>query len=375
VVHDRLDERALLRESVERFVSRSYDIEGRNALARGTAGFSAAHWATFAELGWLMMLIPERLGGIGSPFSDAALLIETFGSGLLLEPFTATVVLSGALLADGAALPAAAAALDASGEGTLQVATAYREDGDGGDPRRIATRLRASDGAFVLDGTKIGVPFASAAGAFIVSARDDDDRIVLVLIDAATPGIAIDERTGVDGTRAATLTFGAVDVAADAVLPLDDAAASLERAVDWADAALCAEAVGVMSRAYRDAAAYVRERLQFGRPIASFQVVRHRIVDMFVELELARAAAALAAEAIERDDASRAHTISLAKLQIIRSGRFVCDNAVQLHGAIGIAAEAAPSHALARINAIATTYGDAIFHRERYLATAEGLPL
>ncbi len=122
-------ERALLRESVERFVSRSYDIEGRNALVRGTPGYSTAHWATFAELGWLAILIPESLGGIGAPFADALPLLEAFGGGLLLEPFTPAVVLSGTLLADAAASPAAAAALEALGEGRAQIATAYRDDG------------------------------------------------------------------------------------------------------------------------------------------------------------------------------------------------------------------------------------------------------
>jgi alkylation response protein AidB-like acyl-CoA dehydrogenase len=369
VVHDRLEERALLRESVEKFVSRSYGIEERNALARSSPGFSTSHWSTFAELGWLMILTPEELGGIGSPFSDAALLIEAFGTGLLLEPFTSRVVLSGTLLAAGAATPPAAAALEALGEGS-HVATAYREDGD-------ATRVHRDGDGLVLSGTKIGVPFASSAASFVVSAHDERDRLalVLVLVDATAGGISIDEHVAVDGTRAAAVTFTGVRLAPDAVLPIGDAEAALERALDRADAALCAEATGVMTRAYTDAAAYVRERQQFGRPIATFQVVRHRIVDMFVELELARAAAALAAEAIDRDDATRAQTVSMAKLQIVRSGRFVCDNAVQLHGAIGIAAEAAPSHALARITTIAATFGDIIYHRDRYLATREGTPL
>jgi alkylation response protein AidB-like acyl-CoA dehydrogenase len=375
VVHDRVAERALLRESAERFVSRSYDIEGRNALALGTPGFSTAHWATFAELGWLAIVIPEELGGIGSPFSDAAVLLEAFGSGLLLEPFTSTVLLSGALLAAGAESPPARAALEAVAEGTAHVATAYREAGDGCDPRTVATRVRADGAALVLDGTKIGVPFAGSAQTFIVSARDEHEKLVLLLVAHDAPGVRADERVAVDGSRTATIAFSSVRLTRDAVLPVGDATATLERALDQAAAALCAEAVGVMSRAYRDAAAHVRERLQFGRPIATFQTVRHRIADMYVELELARAAASVAAEAIDRDDANRARDVSMAKLQIARSGRFVCENAVQLHGAIGIAAEAAPAHALARITGIAATFGDVIFHRHRYLETREGLPL
>ena len=372
MVHDRLAERALLRESVERFVSRSYDIEGRNALVRGTPGYSAAHWATFADLGWLAMLIPEELGGIGAPFSDAAVLLETFGSGLLLEPFTSNVVLSGALLVAGGALPAAAAALEGLSDGSAQIATAYREGGVAHDPRAIATRLEYGTGGATLSGVKTCVPFAASADQLIVSARDPAGAPVLVLVPRDRPNVHVEETVAIDGSRAARVTFDRVAAGSATVLPLPDPPAALERALDQADAALCAEAVGVMTRAYRDAAGYVRERIQFGRPIAAFQVVRHRIADMFIECELARAAAALAVAAIDADGTERGRDVSMAKLQVLRSGRAVCDQAVQLHGAIGIAAEGAAAHALARMTGIGATYGDLIFHRNRYLATREG---
>jgi alkylation response protein AidB-like acyl-CoA dehydrogenase len=349
----------LLRESAERFVARSYDVEGRNALARSAPGFNVAHWATYAELGWLMMLVPEDLGGLGASFGDAAVLLEAFGYGLQLEPFAAHVVLPGALLCAAAAEPAAASALEAMADGTAHVAVAYR-DAD------AVVRVRGR----VLEGVKTGVPFAAGATTLLVTARDELDELAIVLVDAASPDIVVEEHLAIDGTRAAAVRFNGAAVTAR--LPLADPAAALERALDQADAALGAEAVGIMARAYHDSAAHVRQRLQFGRPIATFQTVRHRIVDMFVELELARAAAAIAAEAIERDGADRAHAVSLAKLQVARSGRFVCENAVQLHGAIGIAAEAAVSHALARITNIAATFGDTAFHRTRYLSTREG---
>jgi alkylation response protein AidB-like acyl-CoA dehydrogenase len=362
VVHDRLAERALLRESAERFVSRSYGIEERNALVARAPGYSTSHWATFADLGWLAIRIPENLGGIGAPFADAAVLLEAFGYGLLLEPFTPACLHAGALLADAAAeSPAAAALLEALAAGSATVSIA---DGEGdGDPASPATRVARSGDALRLDGTKIAVPYASAAASLIVSASGADGTLTLVLVARHAPGVRVDETVALDGSRSASVTFSGVRIAARG------------RALDQADAALCAEAVGVMSRAYRDAAAHVQARVQFGRPVAAFQTVRHRIADMYVELELARAAAALAAEAIDRDDADRERSVSMAKLQIVRSGRFVCENAVQLHGAIGIASEAAPAHALARITGIGATYGDVTFHRNRYLATREGLPL
>ncbi len=332
---------------------------------RGTPGYSATHWATFAELGWLAILTPERLGGIGAPFADAATLLEAFGNGLLLEPFTSTVVLSGTLLADGAASPAAAAALQALGEGRVLIATAYR-DGE--------ARLLHVDGGLVIDGIATGVPFAASAGRLIAFTRDERDAPALMLIDRNATGITVDERVAVDGSRAARVRFERVRVTDAARLPIGDVPAALERALDRANAALCSEAVGVMTRAYRDAVAHVRERMQFGKPIATFQVVRHRIADMFVELELARTAAEFAAAAIDAEDAGRARRVSMAKIQIVRSGRFVCENAVQLHGAIGIAAEHASAHALARITGIASTFGDLIFHRRRYLdSNPEGM--
>lgn len=374
MVHDRLAERALLRESAERFVSRSYGIEERNALVARAPGYSTSHWATFADLGWLAIRIPENLGGIGAPFADAAVLLEAFGYGLLLEPFTPACLHAGALLADAAAeSPAAAALLEAVADGSATVAIADRE-GDG-DPASPATRVARSDDALRLDGTKIAVPFAGAASSLIVSASGADGTLTLVLVARHAPGVRVDETVALDGSRSASVTFSGVRIAAADVLPIGDPRAARGRALDQADAALCAEAVGVMSRAYRDAVAHVQARVQFGRPVAAFQTVRHRIADMYVELELARAAAALAAEAIDRDDADRERSVSMAKLQIVRSGRFVCENAVQLHGAIGIASEAAPAHALARITGIGATYGDVTFHRNRYLATREGLPL
>ena len=234
MVHDRLAERALLRESAERFVSRSYDIEGRNALAQGTPGFSTAHWATFAELGWLMIRIPEELGGIGAPFADAAVLLEAFGAGLLLEPFTSTVLLSGALLAEGGASPVAAALLEALGEGGARVATAYRERGDAGDVRAPATHITVHGDELTLDGTKIAVPFAASADAFIVSARDEGGALALVVAMRDRPGVSVVEDVALDGSRSASVTFCDVRVARAARLPLEDAAAALERALDQA---------------------------------------------------------------------------------------------------------------------------------------------
>ena len=352
-------------------MSRSYGIEERNALAASSPGYSARHWATFANLGWLAIRIPEHLGGIGAPFADAAVLLEVFGYGLLLEPFTPVGLLSGALLADAAPdSPNAATLLDALVGGSALVATADRERI--GDPASAPTRVTGSNAALRLDGTKIGVPFAAAAASFVVSAGAADGRPMLVLVARHAPGVSVDETVAIDGSRTACVTFSGVRIAAADVLPIADPRAALERALDQADAALCAEAVGVMLRTYRDAIAHVQARLQFGHPIATFQTVRHRIADMYVELELARAAAAVAAEAIDRDAADRGRDVSMAKLQIVRSGRFVCENAVQLHGAIGIASEAAPAHALARITGIGATFGDVHFHRNRYIAAREG---
>jgi len=361
-------ERALLRESADRFVARSYAIDERTAVARTDPGYRRDHWATFAELGWLAIVAPEAQGGIGAPLADAGALIEPFGAGLLLEPFVDEVVYAGALLA-AAQDARAARALTASIEGTQHVAAATREPGDAFDPHRIATCVTLRDARLVLDGHKIDVAFGASAGAFVVSARDERGELRLVLVDASAPGITVDERIAADGTRRAGVSFARVPLAADALLDVADAAVALRRAADRARAAACAEATGVIRRAYRETVAFVNERTQFGKPIAAFQVVRHRIADMYVEAELAAAAAQLALAAADDDGPDRARRVSLAAYQVARSGRAVCEAAVQLHGAMGIAAESAVAHALARATQLAVAYGDPTYHLHRYLAS------
>jgi alkylation response protein AidB-like acyl-CoA dehydrogenase len=360
-------ERALLRESADRFVARSYAIDERTAVARTDPGYRRDHWATFADLGWLAIVAPEAHGGIGATLADAGALIEPFGNGLLLEPFVDEVVYAGALLA-AASDAVAARALTAAVEGTLHVAAATRERGDAFDPQRIATRVTSRDGGLVLEGSKIDVAFGASAGAFVVSAHDDRGDLRLVLVDASASGITVDERIAADGTRRAGVTFARVPLSGDALLDVADPAATLLRAADRARAAACAEATGVIRRALRETAAFVNERVQFGQPIAAFQVVRHRIADMYIEAELASAAAQLALAAADDDGPDRAQRVSLAAYQVARSGRAVCEAAVQLHGAMGIAAESAVAHALARVTVLAVAYGDPTYHLQRYLA-------
>ncbi len=349
-------ERALLRESAVRFV------------ARTEPGYRPDAWSTFAELGWLAIVAPDAAGGIGATLADAGALIEPFGAGLLVTPFVDEVVYAGALLA-AARDALAARTLAATIDGSRHVAAATREHDDAFDPLHVRTRIVSGDGGLALEGTKTDVAFAGGAGAFVVSARDERDDLRLVLVDASAPGVAIAERVDVDGGRRAVVTFARAPLAADAVLDVPDPIATLQRARDRASAATCAEAVGVIRRAYRETAAFVNAREQFGKPIAAFQVVRHRIADMYVEAELAAAAAEIALAAADADGPDPARRVSLAAFQVARSGRAVCEAAVQLHGAMGIAAESVVSHALARMTMLAVTHGDPTFHLQRYIAT------
>jgi alkylation response protein AidB-like acyl-CoA dehydrogenase len=366
VVHDQVDSVSeLLRDSVERFVARSYGIEERTDIARTDPGFSTANWETFAELGWLGVLAPERAGGIEGRVVDAALLAEAFGRGLLLEPFVANVAGAGTLLA-AATDPRAASILEEMVAGTRFVVPALRETATGFALDAPGTTYAGG----LLNGEKVAVPFAASTDAFVVSARAADG-LALVLVERTADGVAIEERVRADGTRDARIVFS--DVRASDALSIADPAGALAASADASEAVVCAEAVGVMTRAFDETARHVRDRVQFGRPIATFQSVRHRVVDMFVELELARAAARDAARAVDEGAGDRTARVAAAKIQIIRSGRYIGETAVQLHGAMGTTAEHAAGNALARIIVIAATFGDLTHHLHRYLdATREG---
>jgi alkylation response protein AidB-like acyl-CoA dehydrogenase len=343
--------------------------DGVERYAAGTHG--PDDWATFAELGWLAIGAPEEHGGFGGAV-ETMLLMEAFGRGLVRAPYLAGVVLPGAILR-------AAGRDDLLGplvEGTQRFCVAYEEPQAHYEPAAVTTDAARDGAGYVLRGRKARVLGAGAAGTIIVSARTGDE-ITLFAIPAAAPGITREAYASEDGHDVSTIALDNVRTGAESVIgSVGGGLALLEPALDRATAALCAEGVGLMSVMLDMTVDYTKQRHQFGVPIGSFQALQHRMAEMYIELELARSmeyAAAMTLEEQAGDDA-RAAGISAAKVQIARSGRFIGQNAIQLHGGIGMSEEYRVGHYFKRMTMVERLLGDADYHLARYVATRHAAP-
>lgn len=371
---DLTDDQRLLKESVDRLIADQYQFEQRKKYMAEPGGWSPSLWSQFTELGLLGLPFEETLGGFGGGAVETMIVMEAFGRGLVLEPYFSTVILGGGLLrrAGNAALRGALVPQVAAGK--LKLAFAHVERHSRYDLNDVATTAKKQGGAWVLDGAKSVVLHGDSADKLFVTARigggtRDRAGIGLFLVDAATPGLSRRGYPTVDGLRAAEVTLAGVRVGADGLLD-DDALPAVEHAIDEATAALCAEAVGAMQAMHETTLEYLKTRQQFGRPIGQFQVLQHRSVDMLVALEQARSMAMFAAVMAQETDArERRGAISAAKVQIGRSGRHVGQEAVQLHGGIGMTAEYKVGAYFKRVTMIDQLYGDA----DKHLSLLAGL--
>jgi alkylation response protein AidB-like acyl-CoA dehydrogenase len=340
----------------------------KDSVARFAQGAHAGtdKWPQFAELGWLAVGAPDELGGFGGPL-ETLLLMEQFGRGLVVSPYVAQVVFAGTILRAAERTEE----LQRLVEGEERFAVAYEEPHARYDPAAVATRAVRDGGDFVISGTKVRVLDASTANTLIVSARTGDE-ISLVAVPAGAAGISRESYGAEDGSDVANLRFESVRVPSSQVLgPPGGGLALLERGLDHATAALCAEALGLMSLMLEATVEYTKQRQQFGVPIGSFQALQHRMAEMFIEVELARSMAYRAAMTLDeqKDDAiARRRGIAAAKVQIAKSGRFVGQNAIQLHGGIGMSEEYKVGHYFKRMTIVERLLGDADFHLARYLA-------
>ncbi len=372
---DLSDEQRLLKESVERLLADRYDFEARQRYARESGGSSPAMWATFAEQGLLAVPFAEEDGGIGGGALETMIVMEAFGQALVLEPYLATVVLGGGLLRHAGDAAQRAALLPGVIGGETRLAFAHAERRARYDLADVGVQARREGDAYVLEGEKSLVLNGDTADTLIVSARTAGGRreregIGLFLVEASAPGLSRRGYPTQDGGRAAEVSLSSVRVGADAVL--GDPAGALpviERVVDEAIAALCAEAVGAMDRMHALTTQYMKERKQFGVAIGSFQALQHHAVDMYVELEQARSMSFLATMMVDEANAEeRARSIAAAKVQIGRSGRTVGQGAIQLHGGVGMTMEYAVGHYFKRVTMIDTLFGDADHHLARVAA-------
>ncbi|HEX9461027.1 MAG TPA: acyl-CoA dehydrogenase family protein [Alphaproteobacteria bacterium] len=366
---DLSEEQRLLQESLSRLLKDRYGFEQRKSYGQAPAGWSRELWTAYAELGLLGLPFEERFGGFGGGPVETMIVMEEFGRALALEPFFATVILGGSFLRHGATERQKMALLPKVAAGQLTLAFAHTERQSRYDLADVATTARREGTGWVLDGTKSVVLHGDGADRLIVSARvgggqRDRDGLGLFLIDAETAGVTRRGYPTQDGLRAAELTLANVRVGAEDVLGEPGAALPLiERVVDEAIAALCAEAVGAMSVLHELTVEYLKTRKQFGVTIGSFQVLQHRAADMLVALEQARSMALFATMmAAEPDARERRKAIAAAKVQIGRSARLVGQQAIQLHGGIGMTMEYKAGHYFKRLTMIDTLFGTADHH-------------
>jgi alkylation response protein AidB-like acyl-CoA dehydrogenase len=366
------DDQRLLGETITRFVSERCDFETRARSLQTREGWSRKIWAEMAGLGLLGLPFSEPDGGLGGGGVETMLVMEAFGRGLLLEPYLSTVILAGGVLRRAATPQQKAARIDRIAAGELIMALAHQEPNA---PRHslgaASTARRVADG-WSLEGQKIAVLHGGSADELIASATSAAGPS-LFLMPAHAPGLVVKRQRSYDGIPLARLHLQNVVLPAEALVgPEGTAAAILDRVFEEANAALSAEAVGIMSDTLDHTTGFLKTRRQFGVPIGSFQALQHRIVDMLIQVELARSMAILAALSLDQPPEVRSRSIAAAKVQIGRSGRFIGQQAVQLHGAIGLTAEYKVGHAFKRLTAIDALFGDADHHLDM-LAESGGL--
>ena len=366
---DLTEEQRLLKDSVEKMLADAYDFEARKRIVASGQGFSPEIWASFAELGLLGLPFAEEHGGFGAGPVETMIVMEAFGGALVVEPYLATVILGGGLVRHAGSPAQQSAILPAVAAGERRLAFAHAERQARYDLFDVETAARRDGDGWTINGRKGLVLGGDTADTLVVSARTagasrDRHGIGLFVVDADAPGVARRGYPTQDGARAAEITLENVRVEAGAVL--GDPAGALpviERVVDEAIAALCAEAVGAMGSALASTVEYLKTRQQFGTPIGAFQALQHRAADMLVALEQARSMALFATMmAGAADPRERRAAISGAKVQVGRSARFIGQQAIQLHGGVGMTMEFRIGHVFKRLTMIDTLFGDADHH-------------
>ncbi len=366
------EERRLLQDTVKRFLGREYTFEQRRKrLAAGT-GFSRETWKQLAELGVLGIGIREDDGGMGGDAFDAMIVMEALGRALVVEPYLSSVVLGAGLVSDAGNDAQRSAWLPAIAAGEKLLAFAHGEAAARYAASYVETRAIRRGNGWTLDGTKAVVLNGDSADALIVSARTgggacDRDGISLFLVDPKTRGVSLRAYPTQDAGRAVDARLEGVEVGDDMRLGAEgQALAFIERSLDRANAALCAEAIGIIEAMNEATLEYLKTRKQFGQPIGRFQALQHRMADMTIKAVEARSMAILAASAMSSADANeRARRVASAKAFVAQAGRFVGQQAIQLHGAIGMTDELVVSHWFKRLAMIDVTFGDAEHHLGR----------
>src|SRR5262252_1606706 len=369
---DLSEEQRLLKESVDGLFGSAYDFDSRKKYMKEKGGWSKAVWGKLAEQGLLGLPFAEADGGFGAGGVETMIVMEALGKALLLEPYLATVVIGGGFLRYGGSDAQKAAYIPSIIDGSKTLAFAQLERNSRYDLNDVSTSAKKKGDGFLIDGEKFVVINGENADTLIVTARTsgaqrDKTGIGVFLVPSSAKGVAKKTYPTQDGLHAADITFPSVEVGSDAVIGDPETALPLiERVVDEARTAMCAEAVGVMEESLKTTVEYLKTRKQFGVAIGSFQSLQHRAADMFVALEQARSMSMFATMATEFTDPNeRAKAVAAAKVQIGKSGKFVGQQSIQLHGGIGMTQEAKIGHYFKRLTMIENTFGDSDYHLRR----------
>lgn len=371
---DITQEQQLVKDSVARFVTDNYDLETRMAASTAKLGYSEDHWKTFAELGWLGLPFSEADGGFGGDAIDTMLIFEEFGKGLVLEPYMASVVLGGGVLRRAGSQTQKEELIAALVTGEIKLALAYSEVQSRFDLHDVTTSARQDGSDYVLNGAKSMVLNAATADHIIVSARTsggqmDKNGISLFLVPRETDGVDCKGFPTVDGLRAAEIEFKDAKIPASALI--GEAGSGLETltgAINDGILAIAAEAIGAMEILYKDTVEYTQEREQFDHPMSDFQVVQHRLVEMFMEYETCKSLLYRATLESAQNAPTAQRTIHALKHMVGKAGIFVGENAVQLHGGMGMTEELRIAHYFKRLLVIDAQFGNSDHHLELFAA-------
>jgi len=370
---DYTEEQRLLAETLRRFLATGYNFDARAKIIASAAGSSDDVWSALAEMGVIGVPFDAEYGGFGGTTIDMMVVMEALGEALVVEPYLATVGLGGRFVARGGTAEQRERVLPSLVQGKTKMAFAHTEPGARYDLRTVTARAQASGDGFVLDGDKRMVLHGGCADLLVVSARTrgragDADGLSLFLVDRTAPGVSVVESRTIDNFRVADVRLAGVRVSRDALIGSQDGGLPLiEEVVDYATALLCAEAVGAIKYAYDATLDYLKTRRQFGVPIGSFQALQHRMVDILISYEQARSIACLACVKVDTAEADeRRHVVSAAKIKIADAARHVSQEAVQLHGGMGMTEELKVSHTFRRLTVITQAFGDADHHLARF---------
>jgi len=366
------EEQKMIQQSVERFVQENYDLPKRVEISSKDPGYSKDYWDSMAELGWLGLPFNEEDGGFGGNQIYTLVIMEQFGKGLVLEPFLANIVLGGGAIQIGGSEELKKEILPSLIEGTKQITLAYAEQQSRFDLEDVATSARLEGNKYIINGQKSMVLNAESADHLVVVARTsggqvDEKGITLFLVDSNSNGLEKQNFPTVDGLRASEITLENVEVSTERIIGDIDKGFEILRAVsNNGILALCAEAVGAMEILYKDTVEYTQQREQFDHPLSDFQVLQHRMVDMFMEYEQCKSLLFRATMETIQDPEMAQKTIHALKHLIGKSGIFVGENAVQLHGGMGVTEELRIGHFFKRLLVIDSQFGNADFHLDKF---------